>query len=402
MRLAATAVALSVCLLACTPGTPLGYSSGTSWSFPLVAPLEGGPLLVPVTIKGHGPYLFLVSPDSPYSAVDSAIVSELELRSLLGPHIGRGKRGHNVWTEVHHMTLGTLALDAVRVFVVTPVGRYNRGGHQIRGMLGSDVINSAVAFGFDRRAGMAWIATQRGFQPPADAVTIETHAGRVRGRLIAKQHYAGVTVDGRSKTLRLDLVGAESTLQRHTDGGRDRVEIGDTWLGDVAFGEDRSGRIDSDGTLGLAAFAGRAVAFNLDDGRLYLSPEQDTPVKARIDRWGNAALSACAVPACTTASLLVAEPPADPGAPVGRPVLAVTRTDEVAAIAVEVLVEARTREGAPADLPPFIAIFAEGETQLSSAIDTSYLGKTFEVVDVSPFPRACARRGGCIYQLATP
>jgi hypothetical protein len=86
----------------------------------------------------------------------------------------------------------------------------------------------------------------------------------------------------------------------------------------------------------------------------------------------------------------------------GRPVLSISRTAEVASIALEVLISARSAEGGATDLPSFIVIFPAGETDVSLAVDPAYVGTTFEVVDVSPFPRACRSEGACVYQLAAP
>src|SRR5207237_1156911 len=64
---------------ACTVGAPPGFSSGDHWAFPLVGPLEDGVLLVPVTINGKGPYLFLLDPDAPLTSIDEALAAGLDL-----------------------------------------------------------------------------------------------------------------------------------------------------------------------------------------------------------------------------------------------------------------------------------------------------------------------------------
>ena len=42
----------------CSVGTPPGFSGGDHWTLPLVGPLEDGILVTPVSVHGHGPYLF--------------------------------------------------------------------------------------------------------------------------------------------------------------------------------------------------------------------------------------------------------------------------------------------------------------------------------------------------------
>jgi len=71
-------------LSACAQGAPLGFSSGEVWTAPLIGPLENNELVVAVHVNDHGPYLFVIDPDSPVSTVDTAIRSELELYTLNG------------------------------------------------------------------------------------------------------------------------------------------------------------------------------------------------------------------------------------------------------------------------------------------------------------------------------
>ena len=82
----ATAV-LGAALAACTVGAPPGFSSGDSWAFPLVGPLEDGVLLVPVTVNGKGPFLFLIDPDAPASSIDEGLAGSLDLYGGAGPRL---------------------------------------------------------------------------------------------------------------------------------------------------------------------------------------------------------------------------------------------------------------------------------------------------------------------------
>jgi hypothetical protein len=421
----------------CTPGAPPGFSGGSSWSFPLVTPLEGGPLLVPVTIEGKGPYLFQIDPDAPKSSVDQALQSELSLRGFVGPEfVDEGDKARNtMMAEVHHVKLGTLSVDATMQWLVFPVGTFNSGGHQVRGVLGRDVFADSLVWGFDRQAAMGWIATQKGFQKPEVATTITTRAEKSRitdGLRAVSRRLTHAIIDGVQRTVHVDLGDVHSQLRpklwdgtklttvplqndlvdevgshRSTDqaGIAQTVEIGGITAQNVAFVpfDDRRWEDDEfDGTIGLGVFMGHRVWANQDSGTYFITDEQETTAQERIARWTSDALNACATPACTTATLLVPQEPSGDGAseeekapaPASRPVLAVSRTDDVASIAFEVMLDAG------GDLPKLLAIFPAGETQVTIALDASYAGATFQVVDVSPFPRACPEQGkSCVYQL---
>ena len=86
MSVRASALLLGV-LAACTVGAPPGFSSGESWAFPLVGPLEDGALLVPVKVNGKGPFLFLIDPDAPFTSIDEGVAKELDLYGRQGPRL---------------------------------------------------------------------------------------------------------------------------------------------------------------------------------------------------------------------------------------------------------------------------------------------------------------------------
>jgi hypothetical protein len=440
MRLVSLVPAAAALLLAaCTPGAPPGFSGGTSWSFPLVTPLEGGPLLVAVTIHGHGPYLFQIDPDAPVSELDAALQTELDLRGATGPEfVDEADKGRNTMTaEVNHIKLGTLSVDAPMTWLVTPIGTFNSGGHQVRGVLGRDVFADSMVWGFDRQQGMGWLATQKGFVKPPDATVITTRVEKVRtslGLRAVGRRLTHAIINGQQRTVHVDLGAVDSqlraslwdktgltavavkrvevdeagTARQVTQAGiASKVEIGGITAENVLFVpyEDRRWMDNQlDGTVGLDVFDGHQVWANQNTNTYYLTGEQPTDAQARIDRWGSTALTGCGEPACTTISLLVPQAPGEPGAEadaqMGRPVLAVSRTAEVASIALEVLVEARSADGGATDLPRFVVVFPAGETQVSIAVEPEYMGTTFAVVDVSPFPRACPHEGACVYQLA--
>jgi len=433
----------------CTVGAPPGFSDGDSWSFPLVGPLEGGPLVVPVKIHDHGPYLFVVDPDSPRSHIDAALASELGLHGSYGPEFvdESDKSRPTKLAEVLRFSIGELTVRN-KTFFADAVGAFNVGGRQIRGVIGKDILADSLVLGFDRSRGTGWLATQKGFTKPADAAAIGFL--RLKSRVPSQEtavsrRIANATIGGKSFQMHLDLGDVHSQLRekKWSSAGLAPIEVkrqlidevgtrrtvtrggvaGEVTVGGVTaknvlfvpYGDHRWDELEVDGSIGLDFFAGHAVALNFDDDVIFVSPEMGRDdVKTRIARWGSSTLDACAQPACTTASLLVPEPAATPAAPAGdaattpapaakapasapRPVLHITRAPEVASLPFEVLIEARTAEGRPTDLPRMIAIFPAGETQLTTALEERFAGATFAVVDVDPFPRTCAREGACIY-----
>ena len=78
----------------CTTGVPGGFSNGDRWTFPLVGPLEDGLLVTPVSVRGHGPYLFAIDPDALVSAVDTQVVRDAHLWTGQGP-----RRTDETWTS---------------------------------------------------------------------------------------------------------------------------------------------------------------------------------------------------------------------------------------------------------------------------------------------------------------
>jgi hypothetical protein len=52
-------------------------------------------------------------------------------------------------------------------------------------------------------------------------------------------------------------------------------------------------------------------------------------------------------------------------------------------------------------LPSLEVVLPPSVRSLHAALDTMYVGATLEVVDASPFPRACTNAGGCVIALQT-
>jgi hypothetical protein len=107
----------------CAGGAPPASPSGERWTFPLVGPLEDGLLVTPVTVKGHGPYLFAFDPDANFSAIDKQVVDEAELQVGEGPKIlDETDTGQiRVYAELLDLRVSTLAI-AQRSVTMFPSG----------------------------------------------------------------------------------------------------------------------------------------------------------------------------------------------------------------------------------------------------------------------------------------
>lgn len=426
---------LALCVLAgCTVGAPPGFSSGDSWSAPLVGPLEGGPLLVPVKVHDKGPYLFMIDPDSPVSHVDEALAGELGLHTEIGTEfVDESDKARGLkFAEVLRIQVGTLTVRQ-KSFWVMGVGAFNHAGRQVRGVLGRDILADSLVFGFDRKRGMAYIATQKGFIAPENSAVIGYRLEKSRladGVRAVSRRLTHATINGKEFTMHVDLGAVDSQLRegKWAAAGLTEVPLQRTLVDEagthrqttkagiaqsVALGTAQGGQVlfvpyddkrwsdqTYDGTIALNFFAGTAVWINFDDSKLYLAPEAAGDLtKERIDRWGSAELSACAEPACTTAKLLVPEAEGEAAMPSSTPVLHIERSADVKDLAFEVLIEARSAEGVPAGLPNLLAVFPAGSTTMTQGLDARFAGATFAVIDVDPFPRTCATDGACAYLL---
>jgi hypothetical protein len=463
-------IALLVGLTGCTVGAPPGFSSGESWSFPLVGPLEDGLLIAPVFINDKGPYLMAIDPDARFSAVDQAIVSENQLYSVLGPRILDETDTHRPVStaEVKAFRLGKLTVRN-RTVLVVKVGAFNSGGRQIRGILGRDVIADSLVFGFDRERGIASLATRKGFTAPAGATSfgfrlltnrLATQIPPV-GRKLTKARIGSATL-----AMHVDLGAMNSQLRqnRWSDAGlssvpiatatvdeigtwrkfdsaavANQVTVGNLTASSVLFGpydDRRWDEQDIDGTLGLNFFRGFNVWADWDDEVVYVVPRGDAvaSIKQRIARWGSATLDACKDPGCVTVELIdgsegidagpapgadpatdAPQPPPPPeptggppsggsGAPAimkppSEPIVLVQRDAAAEGVSLEVLFQAVDAQGKPLELPRLVANLPPDASRATQKLDSAYAGAKLVVLDVSPYPRACAKGGGCVAAL---
>jgi len=203
----------------CTVGAPSGFSAGDHWTFPLVGPLEDGLLITPVTVKGHGPYLFAIDPDANISAVDKQIVDDAGLRTSAGPKIiDETATGQTrLYAELMDLRIATLTI-ARRDVLLFDVGFYDTENRHLSGILGRDVIADSLVFGFDRDQGIATLSTTKAFTPPANAIAIRYEdvsgsSGQVAGKY---PEGTGVARGSQKQPGGADLTKAE-------DPGRARV-----------------------------------------------------------------------------------------------------------------------------------------------------------------------------------
>jgi hypothetical protein len=439
--------ALVSILGSCTPGAPPGFSGGESWSFPLVGPLENGELITVAFIGDKGPYLFAIDPDAPSSTVDEGIVSEVKPYAYISDRYDDEQDVSHIThtAEILSFKVGTLTVSKHN-FWVQPIGTFDIAGRHIRGVIGHDIIADSLIFGFDRDKGTAFLATHKGFVPPAGAA--------VSGYRILTSHLAGpnismqpvgrrlvdASVNGKSLQMHLDLGAVPSTLReaswgaakltkvplkqelvdeigsrRAVDHGglADTVQLGPITaraLVIVPYDDRRWETEDIDGTLGLGFLRDVSLSIDLDKQKLYTTtrPTDVEPgTKDRIDRWGSQQLSSCAHAGCFEISMLPAEEPsqAAPGETTAAqkphgPLAHFQRDPQAAGLNIEVTLMAVGKDGKALSLPLMVASFPAGSDTMTTELDDAYADATLHIVDASPFVRACPQaEKPCLFNL---
>lgn len=339
--------ALVLALLAgCVVGAPPGFSDGDRWTAPLVAPLEGGRLLVPVTIQGTGPYLFVIDPDSDVSAIDSSIQRRLKLYTVGGPEqlSEADKRVPIFLSEVKQLSLGTLTVRnrKLRVF---DEGTFWEDGRRIQGILGRDIIAASLVLAVDRDRGLVHLATHGNQPPPAGAA--EVSFSRFNGRAVAEavinqRHQVALHLDlgarhtllwpARMDQLKLPRLAVQATLR--DEFGSERAVSRGAMLAMLEVGGERENAIlalpyadqrvrehELDGVVGQDFFAAFHVTADWHGKRFWLlrrTADLRATAAERIGRWGDD-FAACPTPGCVTVSVAggagpAAAPPAAPEA----------------------------------------------------------------------------------------
>ncbi|MCP4443840.1 MAG: hypothetical protein GY811_00660 [Myxococcales bacterium] len=318
----------------CVVGAPPGFSDGDLWSVPLVAPLEDDLLLVPVSIHGEGPFLFMIDPDSPESSIEASLQASLDLyvsrtateRQTEDDHMSR-----IIIAEVKKMTIGDLKIRNMKVRVHDD-GVYWSGNRRVRGILGRDVISDSLVYQFNRDKGMMYIGTQGNLKPPEDAPKLKFSQsyGNQRRYLakveINRKHKMVMHLDLGARTSMLwstliekykmpavpiqaeivDEYGTRRTISSGTIAGIVTAnETETTALTMLPYADARVDEEDLDGVLGLNFWNKYNVTVNWHHKKFWMQPRnQDATLdaKARVERWGDQ-LTNCEILACLRPAL---------------------------------------------------------------------------------------------------
>jgi len=448
----------AVLLAGCTASGTSGFSKGDHWTFPLVGPLEDGLLITPATVKGKGPYLFLIDPDANLTVIDKQIVDEAHLLAGRGPtRIDEtGAEQMRQYAELEDLQLGTLTVSKRQVMMV-PSDFYNAEGRRVNGVIGHDILAEGLVFGFDRDQGIASLTTAKTFVAPADAIAIKTEAVLVDPQVAAAASGTGaametsnleeasrVGVKTRGNDAPLDVtplprrvamaqigdarfamhldLGAGSSELREADWAKAKLTAGDVKLrlvdevatvrevtkaasAAVSVGAAKSPRVT------LAPYADKRYPAAKVDGSLGLDFFAPYAVYASwstgtfyLKPRGDAAATTVArvgrwgalLPTCPHPGCVTVTLTATDGG--NR--LDLVRDAEAANRALEVRIGVTPAAGKSA--PPLVAELPAKADKVSGGVPEAYAGATVTVLDVSPFTRPCADDKGCIYQFDAP
>jgi len=425
-----TVIALSLLgasLVGCAQGAPPGFSHGSQWSFPLVDPLADGKLVTSVYLDGRGPYLFAIDPDAPISTVDRealppAFPYRYRTRMLDESDTSRPVSD----ATVREIKLGELTISQ-RQFIVSLDHTFDADGRRIYGILGRDVIEDSLVFGFDRDRGIGWLSTQEAFKPDPSAQVIGYFKGTRYSGITPVRRLVKAEINGKRYDVHLDLGDTPNQLRaehwpeaqlaprplRETlideIGTHREVKAGGVAAQVTAAGITRDHQLfvpyddkrweygQLEGTLGLDFFQPYAVAADWHNEKYYLSPRAPSAQSTalRLQRWGNAVPAACASSGCVTVNIsaAIATPPENgvmgmaperseaPGATTAT----IARDPIARGVPLEVILSATSPSGQP--LPPLTINLPAGAESFTSTIAPVYAGAQLAVLDLSPFPR---------------
>jgi len=447
---------MAVGIAACAGATPSGFSKGDHWTFPLVGPLEDGLLLTPVTVRGHGPYLFAIDPDANITAIDKQVADEAGLETGQGPvRIDEdGSEQSRGYAELVQLQVGTLAIERRQVMLV-PATFFNVEGRQVNGVLGRDVIADGLVFGFDRDQGIGMLSTAKVFAAPPDAIAmpyrlvqptpealamagnqpaLQSSNNDDASRVSVMTRSGGPTLDvaplprrvvaaqvGDGKfTMHLDL-GAPVSQLRETLWPRTKIaatnvrirlvdevatvrEVTEGVVAAASAGAAKSARVT------LVPFVDKRFALTSVDGALGLDFFQPYAVYASwatstfyLKQRGDAAASTtarlgrwgAALPSCPHPGCVTATL-SDTG---GGTLLEVVRDPEAAHRALELRLGVTPAPGKSA--PPLVIELPAEVEKLSGGVADVYAGAKLTVLDVSPFTRPCDGNAGCAFQFTS-
>ncbi len=426
-----TVIALSflgVSVLGCAQGAPPGFSHGSQWSFPLVDPLANGKLVTSVYLDGRGPYLFAIDPDAPLSTVDrDALPPEFPYRYRTRLVDESDTTRPLADATVREIRLGDLTITE-RQFGVSLDHTFDSDGRRIHGILGRDVIEDSLVFGFDRDRGIGWLSTQEAFHPDPAAQVIGYFKGTRYSGITPVRRLVNVEVNGKHYDLHLDLGETPNQLRaehwqeaqlaprplRETMidevGTRREVKAGGLAASVTAAGVMRTDQTfvpygdrrwqygQLEGTLGLDFFAPYSVTADWHHEKYFLEPRAPSAQSTalRLARWGGALPAACASTGCVTVTITAATAPTpeangvmgmapDHEEGAGATMATVTRDPLARGVALEVVLSAMAPSGAA--LPPVTINLPVGADSFTSTIPPIYAGAQLAVLDLSPFPR---------------
>jgi hypothetical protein len=221
---------------------------------------------------------------------------------------------------------------------------------------------------------------------------------------LASREQVGSVVDETGTPRPIDRLGTAETvtLGPTTAHGIDFVPYGDKRWHDE----------DLEGALGLGFFHGFSVVVNWDREAIYVKPREGLAksLTARLGRWQSSLMPKCAHPGCAVVSLIdplastpvEQRPPQHPGV-----IVSIVRDKEAANVALEVLIEVTTPPSTDANAPKnelqwLVANLPANTDRAMTHLPSGYAGAQLQIVDASPFPRACPAAGGCIDQLRPP
>lgn len=437
MRAALLAVIVAHGLAACTSGPPPGFSGGQGdrWTFPLVGPLEDHLLLAPVSITGKGPYLFAIDPDANVSIIDEEIVKKLELRVGKGPSRLDETDTQQVrfYAEILQLELGELVVTQKQM-MVTGKGSFDQNGRRIHGVIGRDILADSLVFGFDREHGLGYLTTVSAFKAPPGATKLpwEQLNSRIQNAEVVPMPRRLVTakIGDASVHMHLDLGAPTSELRESawakaklegkpakgatideagTAHRKDSVAIAPSvTVGDLAaqnvtflpFADKRWPDEEIDGALGLDFLRNYSTWIDWDAKAFYLAPRAPVAARDRISRWEDEvpAFAKCATAGCV--KVRVVDPMAGKTLEEGKPhpgvVLVVERDPAIVGTNLEIVLEAKDHS----TLPRVVVSLPPSAERAMQQLKGEFVGATLEVVDASPYPRACPG-AACVDLLAT-
>lgn len=411
--------------------------------------------MTPVSVRGHGPYLFLIDPDADVTVIDKQVFDDAGLAMVVGPSRfdETGTEQMRNYAELVDVQVGSLTIDR-RSAMLVPATFYDTEGRRVNGVLGRDVIADSLVFGVDRAQGIATLSTRKAFTPPPDAIAIayqgvavDSDAVRRSGRpmdMNTSDHDAASRVGTNSNGPRRDVAPSRrvATAQigdvqvaMHLDLGAPVSQLRESlWTkvklapadvklrlvdeaatvrevaragiaAAVTLGAAKASQVTLvpyadrrfaiervDGALGLDFFRPYAVYASWHDDTFYVKPRGDATATT-VARLGRwgTALPACPHPGCITATVTATE---------GGTRLDIVRDPEAAHRALEVRLGVTPAPGKSA--APLMVELPSGVDTITGGISAEYDGATFTVLDASPFTRSCAGDAGCVFPLGSP